>query len=256
VELDCIDPGAVHDWELEACADGEAPPHVFEHLERCPACRARVREHAALERLLRQALYRFDCPSPDLLRDYHWRYLPTDERRRVEAHLETCPHCTEELADLADLMTAERAQPSQTLLDQARQAAARVRLAVAQLVSPGLSPETAVRLDVRSAMALRGDTQEMLLFDAEGVMVSVNLEQEHTGAYTLFGQVLLPEPAVVAGGHVRLTAREEGMAPAQAVLDANGGFTLPDLCPGVYQLVVCLPDRRIVVPTLALKAEP
>jgi anti-sigma factor RsiW len=256
VELDCIDPGAVHDWELEACADGEAPPHVVEHLERCPACRARAREHAPLESLLRQALYRFDCPSPDLLRDYHWRYLPADERQRVEAHLETCPHCAAELADLAEFVSAERAQPSQTLLARAREAAARLRLAVARLVPPVPSPEAARRLDTRSATALRGHTQEMLLFDAEGVMVSVNLEQEHTGAYTLFGQVLLPEPAVVAGGHARLTAREGGMAPAQAVLDANGGFALPDLRPGVYQLVVCLPDRRIVVPTLALKAEP
>jgi anti-sigma factor RsiW len=200
VELDCIDPGAVQDWELEACADEEAPPHVVKHLERCPACRARVREHAPLERLLRQALYRFDCPSPDLLRDYHWGYLPADERRRVEAHLEACPHCAEELADLAEFVRAERAQPSQTLLDLARQAAARVHLVVAQLVSPGLSPETALRLDARSATALRGDTQEMLLFDAEGVMVSVNLEQEETGAYTLFGQVLLPGPVALAGG--------------------------------------------------------
>ena len=246
MELDCIDPGAVHDWELEACADGEAPPHVVAHLARCPACRAQVREHAALERRLRQALYRYDCPSPDVLRDYHWGYLPADERRRVEAHMAACSHCAAELADLAEFVRAERAQPSEMLLARARQAAAQARLVVAQLFSPGLSP----------VLALRGDTRDVLLFDAEGVALSVNLEQEHTGAYTIFGQVLSPEPVALAGGYARLTAQEESVNPVQTPLDANGGFTLPDLGPGVYQLVVCLPDRRVVVPTLALKAEP
>jgi hypothetical protein len=53
-----------------------------------------------------------------------------------------------------------------------------------------------------------------------------------------------------------VAAQEESVDPVQTPLGANGGFTLPDLGPGVYQLVVCLPDRRIVVPTLALKAEP
>jgi anti-sigma factor RsiW len=246
VELDCIDPGAVQDWELDACADEEAPPHVIEHLERCPACRAQVREHAALERRLRQALYRYDCPSPDVLRDYHWGYLPADERRRVEAHMAACSHCAAELADLAEFVRAGRAQPTKTLLSQARQAAAQARLVVARLFSPGLSP----------VLGLRGDTREVLLFDAEGVALSVNLEQEHTGAYTIFGQVLSPEPVALAGGYARLTAQEKSIDPVQTPLDANGGFTLPDLVPGVYQLVVCLPDRRIVVPTLALKAEP
>jgi hypothetical protein len=246
VALECVDPGAVQDWELEACVDGEAPPHVVEHLRRCPACRARVEEHAALERRLRQALYRFDCPSPDLLRDYHWGYLPPDQRRQVEAHLATCPHCAAELDDLAGWVAAERVQPSRTLLNRARQAADQVGLVVAQLLSPRLSP----------VPALRGERRDVLLFDAEGVAVSVNLEQEDTGLYTLFGQVLSPEPVALTGGYARLTAREEGVDPVQASLDANGGFTLSDLHPGIYQLVVCLPDRRIVVPTLALRAEP
>jgi hypothetical protein len=246
MELDCTDPGAIQDWELETCADGEAPPHVVEHLARCPACRAQVREHTALERRLRQALYRYDCPSPDVLRDYHWGYLPADERQRVEAHLAACSHCAAELADLAEFVAAERAQPTKTLSSQARQAAAQARLIVAQLFSPGLS----------LVPALRGDTRDVLLFDAEGVGLSVNLEQEHTGAYTIFGQVLSPEPVALAGGYARLTAQEESVDPVQTPLDANGGFTLPNLRPGVYQLVVCLPDRRIVVPALALKAEP
>jgi len=246
-----MDPGAVQDWELEAYADGEELAHVAEHLKQCPACRARLAEHLAFERRLRQALYRFDCPSLDLLRDYHWGYLPAGERERVEAHLATCSHCAAELADLARFVAAERAEPASTLLAQAQQAAAQARLIVAQLVSPALSPVPVLRGETRGV-----ETRDVLLFDAEGVALSVNLEQEGAGTYTLFGQILSPERIAVSGGYARLTAREEGIDPIQAQLDANGGFALPHLRPGIYQLLVSLPERRIVVPALALKAEP
>ena len=244
-ESSCINPEAIQDWELNAYADGEAPSHVAEHLERCPACRAKLRERVAFERRLRACLYRFDCPSPDLLRDYHWGYLSADEHRRIETHLDACPHCATELANLAEFVTVEQDQPSSTLLARARQAAEQVRLVVAQLISPGLSP----------VPALRGKTREVLLFDAEGVALSVNLEQEDTGAYTLFGQILSSEPIVPPGGYARLTASQGSAHRVRALLDANGGFALSDLRPGTYQLTVFLPERLIVVPILALKAE-
>ena len=241
----CTDPGAIQDWELDAYADSDQPAHVAEHLRRCPACRARLAASAAFERRLHQALDRFDCPSSDLLRDHYWGYLAADERQRVTAHLETCPPCRAELAELAAFVADERAQPSSALLARAQQAAAQARLVVARLLAP----------DPRLAPALRGETQEVLLFDADGIAVSVNMEQEETGAYTLFGQVLAPEPSLTTGGYARLTERGRPADPAQAPLDANGGFAIPNLRAGVYQLVVCLPERRIVVPALALKAE-
>ena len=250
MDWNCITPGAIQDWELDACADGEAPPHVVEHLKRCPACRTRLAKQVTLERRLRQALYRFDCPSPDLLRDYHWGFLPTDEHRQTEAHLETCPHCSAELANLARFVPTEPPEPSSTLLDQAQRVAQRVPLVVAQLYAPRLSP-----MPVRRG-ASRGSTRDVLLFDAEDVALSVNLEQEETGTYTLFGQVLSSEPIAFAESYARLTAHEEGIEPVQVSLDANGVFTLPDLRTGVYQLVVCLPNRRIAVPVLTLEAEP
>jgi hypothetical protein len=118
-------------------------------------------------------------------------------------------------------------------------------LVVARLVSPVPRPE----------LALRGDTQEVLLFEAADFGLSVHLEQGSTGTYTLFGQVLLPEVTAPAGGHARLTPREENAAAIQASIDANGSFALTDLRPGIYQLIASWPDRRIVVPTLALESE-
>jgi hypothetical protein len=190
------------------------------------------------EQYLHQMLYRFDCPSPDVLRDYHWGYLPAERRQQVEEHLRVCPRCAAEAQDLAEFVASEPFEPSSRLLSHARQAAEQVRLVIARLISPepGLAP------------VLRGETREVLLFDADGMALSVNLEQGSTGTCTLFGQVLSPEPAIPPGCYVRLTGSGETMVPLQVALDENGGFALPGLKPGFYQLVVKLPERRILVP--------
>jgi hypothetical protein len=244
-ERDCTRRAAIQDWELVAYADGEKLEHVEEHLKHCPACRDRLRAYKTMEDDLQQILYRSDCPSPDLLRDYYWTHLSADERRRVEAHLKTCPHCAAELANLDQFIGSEQQEPSGTLLDRAREAAQRVRLIVARLASPSPSP----------VPALRGETREVLLFEAENIALSLNIEQETTGGYTLFGQILSPEMTDYVGADVRLTARERDIRPFQTRVDAGSGFSFTELHPGVYHLSVQLPDQRIVVPTLALKSE-
>ena len=197
------------------------------------------------DRYLRQRLHRFDCPSPDVLRDYYWDHLPAEQHQQVAEHLHVCSHCTAELDDLAEAAAMERPEPSGKLPDYIRQIAEQMQLVVARLISP----------ELELAPELRGETRDVLLFDAEGVALSVNLEQERTGGYTMFGQVLSPESVLSPGGYARLTSAEKVMPPVQATLDENGGFALTGLQPGTFQLVISLPDRRILVPSLTLKAE-
>lgn len=244
--MGCAGPEEIQDWELEAYADGESLPHVAEHLKRCSACRMRLADYIAFEHRLCRALYRFNCPTTDTLRDYYWGYLPADEHQQVALHLKTCPHCAAELEYLDEFVATERAHPLSILLARARQAAEQARLIVARLLSPVPRP----------VPVLRGEIREVLLFDAEGIELALNLEQEETGGYTIFGQVLLPEKASLSQGYVRLGAHREDMDPIQAPLDANGGFALTNLNPGTYHLTICLPQKRIVVPILALKTEP
>jgi hypothetical protein len=103
---------------------------------------------------------------------------------------------------------------------------------------------------------LRGETREVLLFEAGPIPLSLNLEQEETGNYTLFGQVLSPERPVASDSYARVTGQDSETLPAEAPLDENGGFAIPDLPPGTYTLMVDLSTQRIVVPVLALRAEP
>lgn len=246
----CVDPGAVQDWELEAYADGDASTHVVEHLRRCAACRFRLAENLAVDGYLQRALYRFDCPSVDLLRDYHWGYLPIEQQKQIRDHLDRCPRCAAELEELRAFVPTDvpgkQAESIDALLGRARQVLAQARVVVAHLLSP--VPQ--------QLPALRGDIREVLLFDAGEVALSVNLEQEATSACTVFGQVLSTQPGAFSEGYARLTAYGETADGVQASLDINGAFVLANLRPGTYQLVVSLPDQRIVVPTLALNPEP
>jgi hypothetical protein len=247
-DLACTGQPAVEDWELDAYIDGEASPHVQAHLEECLACRIRLTERLLFERRLRRALHRseslLECPSPHLLRDYYWGNLAVDERGRIDEHLKTCVDCTQELKGLDEFLTTEQDAPLRDIMSRAQQAAEQACLVLAHFVSP--APQ--------AVPVLRGETREVLLFEANDVALSINLEQDELGTYTLFGQVLMPEFQPLSGGYARLTSADA--EPRQTSIDANSGFALSGLKPGIYQLVVQLPTlhQRIVAPRLALKA--
>ncbi|MBN1139791.1 MAG: hypothetical protein JXM73_24685 [Anaerolineae bacterium] len=268
-QLNCIDPGAIQAWELDAYADGQNLPHVAAHLAQCPACRARLEADRAFEARVQDALYRFDCPSPDLLRAYSWGDLPAGQQKQLQGHLAQCPRCADELAEITkalypadtrrsvDESVGWRASAS-TLLARAGQAAAQAGVAIAQLVSRLSSGPPAPRL----VPVWRGQAGETLLFEADEVAVSINLEQDRTGAYALSGQVLSASADLLPQDYARLTGYEGANAlqpadaaysAAEAKIDINGVFIFPNLRPGAYQLVLSLADRRIVIPSLVLE---
>jgi len=239
----CTNPGSVQDWELDAYLHDDAGPHVAEHLKTCSACRARLAEMGLFERRWRQTLHRFDCPEPDILRDHAWKFLPRDQRDQVKAHLAECPLCSAELAQLNELVTAEDEATLQNVLARARRLAQEAKLTIARLLSPSA---------LQTVPALRGETQEVLLFDVEGLALSVNLEREETGTFTLFGQLLSTDQPIPPGSYARLTQQEGQINPVWVFLDAHGGFALPNIPPGIYQLVVDLDAQRMIVPDLSL----
>lgn len=100
----CSLTSALDDLDLIAAIDGEAHPDVLKHLQACSNCTARAREFAALQRLLREHLYRAFCPPSATLADFQQGLLGGAQRVLIARHIAECPHCARELWLLTDAL--------------------------------------------------------------------------------------------------------------------------------------------------------
>ncbi len=190
------------------------------------------------EHNLRQKLYRFDCPTLDALRDYYLGDVSAEARQLIERHLPGCPLCSAELAELT------RFDETSTVATSPRPAAwhERLQVVVARLFTP----------QSEAMPALRGTTREVLLFDLDdSLTLSLNIEANPTGTYSLFGQVLSPTVIVFDRAPVRI--RSSLGQVFQNNLDTLGTFVLADLSIGQYQLSITLADRHFVVPDVIIQ---
>ena len=102
----CVSPPEPEDTLILAYLDGEADLDVQAHLERCPHCRQRAAQLAALHGRLAAGLYRAVCPTPHELGEYHLGLLPPGQAAAIAQHLADCPHCTQEMAHLRVFMAS------------------------------------------------------------------------------------------------------------------------------------------------------
>jgi len=248
--------GDFADWEVEAYLDGEDLPHLAEFLARNPAAAATLRQEQRQKHRLQSALYRFDCPSPATLQAYDEAALAPVAYQAVANHLYGCPQCSAEVAALhafaAEPLPVTAAQPITAptqpgLLEQLHGLVEQVRLVVATLVTPG-GPQLA-GIALRSATPTAAAPTQ-LLFEADNTDVSLLIQQGANGAYRLDGQLFAP--AALTDTQYTLTNAAPDALPLTGDVTATGAFSQTDLPAGVYQLIVKLPDRAIVVPNLTL----
>lgn len=214
-----------------------------------------MNDETRFELNLHHRLYRFDCPSPDTLRDYYWADLPPAQHRAIDEHLAHCPHCTAELHDLVSFVGAAAARINKPVGDQP-DFIARVRVIIARLTEPTLKPfaVTSLRGEPDAAASQHGEPGAVLLFEADELALTVSVEREERGRLTLTGQVLPsgPFPIDFTDGTVRLSRFETEPVMVTAALDQNGSFALTDVLPADYQLAVNLHDCEVVIPSLIL----
>src|SRR6188508_2992804 len=98
--MECSSPPPLTDDQLSAALDQAAAPDVIDHLAVCSSCAARLQAAQQAEQSLRSALYRWDCPPPQALAEYHLGMPSAEEQRAILRHLETCVRCSEEMAEL------------------------------------------------------------------------------------------------------------------------------------------------------------
>ena len=79
--MECSSPPPLTDDQLSAALDQTAVPDVIDHLASCASCAERLAAAQQAEQSLRSALYRWDCPAPQTLADYHLGRPSAEEQR-------------------------------------------------------------------------------------------------------------------------------------------------------------------------------
>ncbi|MFN8490824.1 MAG: zf-HC2 domain-containing protein [Caldilineaceae bacterium] len=240
--MKCSNPPALTDHELLAYVDGEAPPALLAHLQRCPACRQRAAQLAAEEaQIVRQLTYQATCPPPTVLEQYYLGELPPLQEDAVAKHLATdCKTCQKMVAQfmtqLADFAPtpAPSPTPQPGLLDRLKQ---QIEVVIAELVTPS-----------QPAFALRGEaTPPPLTYRAEAVEVRLDIQPDIGSDHkVVIGQVKA-EPLESNAFQAELYQGDQLVASTQ-VASKRGRFQFPPLAPGVYTLVLRHPQLEVRLP--------
>jgi hypothetical protein len=240
--MNCISSPALDDIEIAKYVDGEADEAVVAHIKECLFCREKAGRWTLLQNRLKKQLYRASCPGPMELGDYHLRLLPATQMLLVAQHVRGCPLCRRDVAELEDFL-AEPAPQSGLLRP--------TRVLIAQLISgPGLGQEHGEGRSAPAMAGLRGDEQALLIYQADGVQIVIELhdEVEQTGMKSLLGLV-----TGLTSKEFGVQASQEGKVIARTSADEIGNFTISHLSPGHYQLVLSSSDVEIHVHSLEVK---
>lgn len=223
------------DETLLAYLDQEIDTETAAQIEASPADRRRAQELYQLQNSLTARMYRFNCPEPEVLGEYHLGMLAARQEWSVARHLEDCPHCTRELAELAEFLQ-EEAGPVASPLEGLRVLVARL---ISGMSGPGMPAP---------AFALRGEDSTRVYDAGEAQLVlDVQDDNTHPGSKVLVGLIT----GMDAEGF-QVEIRRGGEQVALATIDELGNFLIEDLSPGGYALTVQGQEVAIHIPALQI----
>lgn len=187
-----------------------------------------------IERKLILAFYRLDCPDTAELGEYHLDFLDVARRMEIEQHLQTCPHCPGELAQLQHFLADLAPELRQGVYNQ-------VKVWVARLLSQtGMSGGR-----MQPAFAVRGGEQPPRIYEAGDAQIVLEVQDEPSATKTLVGLVLGVDPT---GLSAHLWRGNDPIGSAN--VDEIGNFLLTNVEPGSYELTVSGPKLEIRLPAL------
>jgi len=240
--LECIAPNEIAPDDLLAYIDGDVSARVSQHISNCPFCSQEVADLKAMQTLFDQILFRESCPELDLLLAYQARLISKAEQRGIKQHLQTCPHCQAEMAQLEavtfSIPTAVRASALEQLKEKGRQ------IIHAVLMPPPPQP----------AMALRGNQEQSLFYEADGYRIIIAKKPPIVAAakvWQIEGQInRQDDPLAQLEGVATLQQNNE---PAyQDNLDEFGYFVMENVSPGSYDLQIDLISAQIIIENFAV----
>jgi hypothetical protein len=216
--LKCITPPALDDAQIVSYVDGEAEEAVVAHIKECPYCSARANQWSLLQNRLRKQSYRRTCPTPMELGDYHLGYLPDPQELVVAQHVRECPLCKREVAELEEFLAEQDS----------------LKILIARLVSGGRSAPTP------AVPALRGEAKGPLIYEAEDIVITLDIQPGANGQASIQGQVAADDQDQWTGAIVRLLQTD--MPELTVSLDDLGAFGFEEVRPGSIQLRITSPN--------------
>jgi hypothetical protein len=228
--MNCISPPELSDRQLLEFLDGEAEPETTHHLGICQYCRNKVDALAQLQNGLTARLYRITCPSPLELGEYHLRILPSPQMLVIAQHVRECPHCEAEVAQLENFLKDLTADVKPGL-------PAIVRVLVARLV--GGSGEGAAPMP-----ALRGEQKGPIILEADGVVITLDVEPGSDKQVSILGQVAADEQDQWTNALVEL--QQIDRPPLTTSLDDLGAFRFEAVRPGATQIMISSTEGVVI----------
>ena len=269
---DCLDPMAPTDEEMIRYAlDGEPlSDEAQKHMATCPICKQRVTLYTGANAFLTSNLYRSQCPTPAELANYcapiSFNLLSANARMQTGEHIQTCPLCSAEIAnlrrDLASTDLFPESEPYVRATVQSFSAPATVRRLVATLQKQ--RPQLVTRSAMNGADGnTTSDTSWPKHYKADTLDISLHLSRGSNGEIMLLGLFTSTDPhqdieayegcsvdlythPVVLAEH----ARQNGHAAKPLLsthVDDLGNIVFKAVPPGVYTMLVHLPDAELSI---------
>ncbi|MCA9991841.1 MAG: hypothetical protein H6666_03780 [Ardenticatenaceae bacterium] len=237
----------ITDAQLLAFNDGELDAATTELITRTPGLLARAAQLTRLEAGLQGQLYRATCLDSQQLMEYVADLSPAGVRTNLSAHINDCPHCSREVAELRAYRAAVAADLTPGLLTQLKGLVARLVPALPNAGEAwGLGmPQLA---GVRGAM--RGADAGPMLYEAGEWQVSLEVQDDaaRPGQRQLLGLILGAEST---GWYVHVL--QAARPVATAVVDELGNFVLTHLPAGTYELLISGPDTSLQLPDFVIQ---
>ena len=182
--------------------------------------------------VLQSRLYRWDCPSPDALGDYHLNFVQPNEREVIEAHLRHCLLCRQEVETLAAFLNIETFAATNTLDPETKTSSAQnlwsTLLASVSTIYQGRLQTAGVRGDSSKPVRLTIESGDL----SEPVELFLDVEKQLDG-YRLEAQLVLSErlEGLFANALVEIWQAESLISIV--FVDEDGAFNcnLDDLSP-------------------------
>lgn len=236
----------ISDADLLAYLDGDAEEEVVEQIEGSPVYQERLKELKREEQRLRALLFRGTCPEAHELGQFELKMLDAERAALVAQHVDSCPRCTMELAELRGFLRDVAPELEYSLLE-------RVRVLIARL-APDPGRLGGDRQPIPSLAGVRGADDGPLIYETDGVQVSLEVQDDAGGAgrKSVLGLVT---GAQATGWQATLWQEDGPLAELVQTeeIDDLGNFVIEGLLPGSYSLTLRGEEVEVVVQELVVK---